>query len=291
MCLDMVQIRIVSTDGQSSVEVEVEQVTGDEYKAVQSRIASNYGHLKNWEAIADAYQYAVTLCPKANPSDVWQHIVYRTYLQLGGSDQSWKRASGQAFENAFVNIYNPLLAQHGIRLAVLSRSSIVQALREMGILGKVGSSKLDIAAEGFCREGKWVLFGAVHAKVSIAERISDDVPASQAMMGAGYFSCVATLDSKSFPPPHGDGINRGELRRDRNGRSDKRDYFERDGLFHACYSYNTRTPPSDPSTPSGSRIKVLTFTDQQPDDFVQDLVDWWTPQKGELCAKPETEVL
>ncbi len=115
--------------------------------------------------------------------------------------------------------------------------------------------------------------------------------AAMLMMEAGYFSCLATLDSKSFPPPHGDGINRGELRRDRRGRSDKRDYFERDGLFHACYSYNTRTPPSPAKTPSGSRIKVLTFTGPQPDEFVQDLIDWWTLCQKELCAKPMTEIL
>ena len=64
-------------------------------------------HLKKkkaFEAIADAYVYAVELCPTANPSDVWQHIIYRIYLDAGNNEQSWKRASGQGFEYAFAKI-------------------------------------------------------------------------------------------------------------------------------------------------------------------------------------------
>jgi hypothetical protein len=106
---------------------------------------------------------------------------------------------------------------------------------------------------------------------SIAERIQDDVPASVACMAAGVLSIALTLDSKSFPPPHGDGVNHGEL----GGRSmktvkqrPKRSYVEDDGQFDALFSFNLRTPSSLATTPSGKRIVALSFAGPQPDALV-----------------------
>ncbi|MBK8286488.1 MAG: hypothetical protein IPK97_17365 [Ahniella sp.] len=105
---------------------------------------------------------------------------------------------------------------------------------------------------------KRVIFGGLHAKASLAERVSDDVPCSLAMMTKGMVSYLVTLDAKSFPPPSGDLVNRGELGRP-DAPSDKRNYVEQHGSFSACFSYNLRTVPSDPKTASGRRIFVSTF--------------------------------
>ena len=72
---------------------------------------------------------------------------------------------------------------------------------------------MDIAIEGNCdmKGNEWRIFGVVHGKTSLAERIKDDAPASRVIMKKGFLSVAATLDSKSFPPPHGDGVNHGEL--------------------------------------------------------------------------------
>ncbi|EKD07251.1 BsaWI family type II restriction enzyme [Limnospira fusiformis KN01] len=57
----------------------------------------------------------------------------------------------------------------------------------------------------------------------MAERVSDDIPASRIMMQYGFLSLLSTLDVKSFPPPGGDLINRAEFGSPDNP-SDKRRY-------------------------------------------------------------------
>lgn len=294
----MVEIKVQSYKRDQNVIVEVANVSDENYNLIKSKFLQLLSKKKAFQAIAEAYVYAVELCPTANPSDIWQHIIYRTYIDEGNNEQSWKRASGQGFEYAFAEIYNPRLAVYGIRLVVLTKNSAIKALKEMKLDGKIEASKMDIAIEGNCdlQANEWRIFGVVHAKTSLAERIKDDAPASRIIMETGFISVAATLDSKSFPPPHGDGVNYGELggRTFASGLKEnqpKRNYFERDGDFTNGYSYNLRTPPSPEITPSGSRIKMLSFFEQQPDEFVKDIQTFWLAKKAEICVKmPVTKV-
>ncbi|MBI4645495.1 MAG: hypothetical protein HY738_02600 [Bacteroidia bacterium] len=168
----------------------------------------------------------------------------------------------------------------------------------MKLIKKIEPSKIDIAIEGNCdmNGADWRIFGVVHSKTSIAERIKDDAPASRIIMKKGFLSVAATLDSKSFPPPHGDGVNHGELggRTFATGMKEnqpKRNYFEKDGDFTNGYSYNLRTPESPEKTKSGSRIKTLSFSENQPDVFVQDIVNFWNSKRTEICKiMPITKV-
>jgi hypothetical protein len=296
---EMVRIKIYSFNKQQSVDVDVANVPDKTYEDIRSYFRKKLLVKKAYESIADAYAYAIDLCPTANPSDIWQHIIYRTYLEEGNNEQSWKRASGQGFEQAFANIYNPRLQGHGIRLIVLSKNSAVEALKEMNLVGSIEPSKMDIAILGNCnaKGNEWRIFGVAHGKTSLAERIKDDAPASRIIMNKGFLSVAVTLDSKSFPPPHGDGVNHGELggRTVANGVKDnqpKRNYFERDGDFTNGYSYNLRTPGSPLTTPSGSRIKTLSFSEKQPDVFVSDLIDFWKSKRNNICkTMPVTEVI
>jgi hypothetical protein len=295
----MAKILVYSYKRDKSVIVDVENVLDSSYELIQTKFKQLLQTNKPYEAIAESFVYAVELCPKANPSDIWQHIIYRTYIDQGNNEQSWKRASGQGFEVAFANIYNRRLSVYGIRLVVLSKSSAIRALTEMGLLGKIEPSKMDIAIEGNCdiHGNNWKIFGVIHGKTSLAERIKDDAPASRIIMEHGFISIAATLDSKSFPPPHGDGVNYGEL----GGRTilmgikenqPKRNYFEKDGDFTNGYSYNLRTPQSPMITPSGCRIKTLSFSENQPDDFVKDVQSFWLAIKAEICKKmPPTNVV
>lgn len=294
----MVKIKVHSYTRDKSVIVDVANVSDESYRLIKENFLQLLKKQKKFEAIAKAYVYAVELCPAANPSDIWQHIIYRTYIDEGNNEQSWKRASGQGFEYAFAKIYNPRLAVYGIRLVVLSKNLTEKALKEMKLDGKIEPSKMDIAIEGNCdlQADEWRIFGVVHAKTSLAERIKDDAPASKIIMEHGFVSVAATLDSKSFPPPHGDGVNHGEL----GGRTfalglkenqPKRNYFERDGDFTNGYSYNLRTPPSPEITASGNRIKTLSFSENQPDEFVKDIQTFWLAVRAEICKKmPITKV-
>jgi hypothetical protein len=247
---------------------------------------------KAFDAIANTFFEAIELCPKANPSDLWRYLVYRPYLQQR-SDQSWKRAGGQGLEVFFVRFYNPRFAQLGIKLVWLSRAGATTAFTEMGIVNRVGRSKLDLAFLGRCSDNTWRVFGGAHVKASLAERISDDVPASVAMQEKGYFSPLLTLDMKAFPPPHGDEINRGELRYPQRAgeQSDKRNYFERDGLFSGCYSYNLRTPPTPPEYQAKARIETLSFSEGSSDVFMKDALSAWNSSKKSLCSQMKPTAL
>ncbi|NEW81963.1 MAG: hypothetical protein GZ094_06325 [Mariniphaga sp.] len=146
----------------------------------------------------------------------------------------------------------------------------------MGLEGEIGGSKLDLALYGNLND-KWVIFGGVHSKASLAERVSDDVPTSVAMMKKGLISILYTFDSKSFPPPHGNLLNKGELGSFANP-SDKRKYIEDHGSFDGCFSYNTRTQPSINATKSGKMIYVSKL-DKTSDHFVEFVSDSWEKYK------------
>ena len=223
-----------------------------------------------YNAVAQAMLTAIQLCPQANPADLWVHVVYHEYrLRAERSDQSWKRVSGQAFEHVLLSIYAPRLAQYGIMLrSAVPADATALRLHERGI----GSSKTDLILEGMVGD-KQRRFGVIHCKASIAERLSDDAPASQSLIEQGYWSAVATMDAKMYPPPHGDAVVRGELKHTKRG--DKRRYFEVAGQFSGCYSFNTRTPASQDEPPPKSRIYSLTFTEEQPDVLIRDIVEVW----------------
>lgn len=230
-------------------------------------------YAKPSEAVADTYFDAVSQYPKANPSDLWQHVIYRAFLDSGRSDQQWKRTSGFALEMVFTRIYAPRFQKIGLRIRLLPPNEAQTILDRLGFKGQIKNHKIDCIIEQPVK-GEWAVVACLHVKASLAERIQDDVPASVALMSKGLLSVCVTLDSKSFPPPHGDGVNHGELggrafdSRDNKIRI-KRQYIENDGHFDALFSYNLRTPPSSERTPSGKRIYTLGFYDKTADQFVR----------------------
>ena len=80
-------------------------------------------------------------------------------------------------------------------------------------------------------------------------------------MERGYFSPLWTLDVKSFPPPHGDLIERGEPVPS-DDRSERRKHVELHGDFDNCYSANATSKPSDEKTASGKRTVDVALATQ-----------------------------
>jgi BsaWI-like restriction endonuclease len=262
-----------------SVIIDLPGVTEAAHSAAGLRIDTALAdpEVKNREVICDSFLELLRLCPTANASDLWHHIVYRLYCEIfpkhrnQDPKQSWVRASGDALESAIEKIYIPVLAPQNIQIqALISREQKSATLAAMGLEKEVGDSKLDVAVRLYAGGGKWVTFGGVHVKASLAERVSDDIPASRAMMKSGYFSPLWTLDVKSFPPPTGDLVNRGELGTPSNP-SEKRKYVESHGDFDNCYSANARSAPSEGQTRSGKRICSLSLA-TQPDQFAQEVI-------------------
>jgi len=264
------------------VPVEIKNFRRTDYNAVTRSLNASLSNPKvsNRDAIREAFATAVKRAPRANPSDLWHHVVYPEYKKMvpqyrrvQNPGQSWVRASGDALEQFLESYYNPLLAKDGIQLvALLSSRDRIQALKQLGIHGKVGNSKLDIAIMDSCKpQQKPSVFngriiGGLHVKASLAERVTDDVPCSEEMMKKGYVSYLVTLDVKSFPPSdtvkkERAYINKGELGSPKKP-TDKRNYIEDQGKFDGCFSFNTRTLPSKGQTKSGRRIQVCKFNGQ-----------------------------
>ena len=271
--------------GVASAVVEVDGISDAEvahYRQELTRRIAAGGQVS--DAVALVFVELVRHCPAANPSDLWQHVIYRHTLSLGWNDAQWKRVSGFALERALVATYQPKLMPRGLKMHIVKSAEANRALAKIGI-NDVKATKVDLFVEGLAKRNlgalgevdEWVVFGSAHVKSSIAERIQDDVPASRAFMDRGFTSIVLTMDAKSYPPPHGNCVNYGEL----GGRSLgvdkdrlKRRYVEVDGQFDGLFSFNLRTPPSPQITPSGKRIYTLGMHDN-PDPLVDFLAAQW----------------
>ncbi len=272
-------VTVTSTNNSDSVDVELVGVDSAKYQLVSDFLIQELERERiAYVAVGKAMLMAVDLLPQANPADLWVHLIYNQYrTRANRSDQSWKRVSGDAFEFVVRTAYEPRLHAYKIVLRrPIPQDAVTLGLRELAI----GGSKTDLILERIDVDESSVLgvahtiFGVVHCKASLAERLSDDAPASKALIDRGYWSVEATMDAKMFPPPHGDAVVRGELQRPRsqNRGGDKRRYFEIAGQFNGCYSFNLRTPPSDNDPAHKARIRSLSLSEQQPDVFVQDVI-------------------
>ncbi len=222
--------------------------------------------MPNWAAILASFRLGLQLAPKVNPSDLWHHIIYRHYTaiirmrraRVDDPGQSWRRASGAAFQVFIQDYYNARLAGDGISLRSLSgKKDEEETLSRMGLLGAFRPAKVDLIAE----RGNDVI-GVLFVKASTAERIMGDSDASQHVMTTGRFTAFVTLDVKSYPPR--DYTNRGEFGTP-DDPSDKRRIVEQSGRYHLCVSYNYRTVPSSPPTNSGRLIVVPRIGQPGPD--------------------------
>lgn len=228
-------------------------------------------------AVAQMFLQAVELWPNANPSDLWWFVVYRAYCDpynhpassaLLSFDQSWKRTGGWALEEIMVCHYGPELAKHGIKIEIARGDRKQKLVEQFKVDGRLEADKVDVYLVG---PGDRV-FGAVHVKASFAERRTDDVPMSQALIRGGYFSPLWTMDCKSRPSAH--PFNQGELGATHGHRSAKRKDIEDDELFSACFSYNENTLP----TPKGEKTKarIINCNFSNPNDaFVDKILAAW----------------
>jgi len=123
----------------NGVEIEIKNLTGAQYQTIEQVLREELSRkdCKNRDALKQAFLQAVQLAPQANPRDLWHHVVDRLYLQITASQkicsdpaQSWKRASGDAFEDFLTEYYNRLLQHTPLRLLHLrNQAERAEALR------------------------------------------------------------------------------------------------------------------------------------------------------------------
>lgn len=240
------------------------------------------------QAVARSFLRAMELWPHANPSDVWWFLVYRAYCDPFNHpasfarldlSQSWKRTGGWALEEILVRFYAPFLTKHGIRLFIAQREEKERLLKQLKIKERLEADKVDVLLTGD-QKGVAQCFGVVHVKASFAERRTDDVPMSKALVDAGYVSPLWTMDCKSTPSATPD--NRGELGDTKTAQSDprsaKRKDIEDDGYFSACFSYNRNTKATPPGQQAKAKVIVCDF--RSPDDaFSQFIIQSWQKRR------------
>lgn len=226
------------------------------------------------DAVANAFLAAVHAWPTANPSDLWYFLIYRAYLDPFNHPasesrrdfgQSWKRTGGWALERVLVSHYRSWLSEQGVNLFIAGTEEKQRMLGELQVDSRLEADKVDVLVT--VHDGsRDVCVGVVHVKASFAERRTDDVPMSQALVRAGYLSPLWTMDCKSAPSAV--PSNRGELGWVLSGpedrRSAKRKDIEDDGYFSACFSYNRNTRPTPAEQESRGRVFVCDF--QNPAD-------------------------
>ncbi len=232
-------------------------------------------------AVADAFLQAVSLWPKANPSDLWWFLIYRAFLDPFNHpavearlsfDQSWKRTAGWALETVLVRHYENALAEKGIRLFIADNSTKIKLLDQVKSVSRMEADKADVLLTTTINNQE-TLFGVVHVKASFAERRTDDVPMSKDLIEAGYFSPLWTMDCKSGPAKM--PINKGELGLTKDAKIDKRSAkrkdIEEDGYFSNCYSYNLNTRPTPEEQKAIANILTCDFQNTK-DMFYEDVL-------------------
>src|SRR5437016_4179240 len=98
-------INVSCRNGNHVVSVPLENVTEDQYQLMLATISDALAQHSNQDAVQHAFEQLVALAPEANPSDLWRHVLMGEYIGSGRSDNSWKKASGRAFEYAYANLY------------------------------------------------------------------------------------------------------------------------------------------------------------------------------------------
>jgi hypothetical protein len=171
------------------------------------------------------------------------------------------------------------LREHGIMLIIAPNEDKERYLQTLNVSERLEADKMDVLLLGIVenKEGEEeVLFGVIHVKASFAERRTDDVPMSKALVEAGYVSPLWTMDCKSTPSKK--PSNRGELGPAFNAsddrRSAKRKDIEDDGYFSACFSYNSNTKPTPLEQDSKAKIYVCNFQNTE-DTFSQFIISAW----------------
>ena len=135
----------------------IDHITDDQLQAARDDLDERLeGDDQISTSVALVFVHLMRECPRANPSDLWQHVVYRHLLESGWSDQRWKRVSGFALERAIVAIYDPRLIPHGLRMRIVASDEANKLLTLLGIKN-IKSTKIDVFLEA--KIGKeWTVF-------------------------------------------------------------------------------------------------------------------------------------
>lgn len=200
--------------------------------------ATEMESVKQW-ALHVTFQYALERFPEANVTELWTRLkeIYTKHLHVSFPQQeepgqSYRRASGDAFEAYLIEYLNSIAAiqKAGVRAVRLKGEAFSNFVRSLGLsTNEVREKDVDIFLQGITSSGTVKIFGAIFPKASYAERIRADEGASRKLIGKDLLSLTVTLDARN------------ELGTEEHP-SVKRNTINA-GAFNACFSLNSETVP------------------------------------------------
>lgn len=207
--------------------------------------ATEMESVKQW-ALQVAFQYGLERYPNINGTELWTTLknIYTSNLHISfpkqeEPGQSYRRASGDAFETYLIEYLNniPALEKAGIRALRLKGDAFSNFMRSLGFsTNDMREKDVDIFLQGVTSDGVLKIFGAIFPKASYAERIRADEGASRKLMSKDLLSLTVTLDARN------------ELGTEEEPSVKRRTI--NNGAFHACFSFNKETT-------EGGRIKMV----------------------------------
>lgn len=162
-----------------------------EHEASELWRAIYVAHLKRKAGIADL---------NTLNEDIIQRVI--------SADQSWKKASGHAFESFIAEVTNPVLEQYGVKF-VLQRE-LSEMIRQNEIHNdpvdmtwlnqRIHTDVFDLYAISTW-QGHHFVFGCIQSKTSIRDRVTRDREPSQQAMNASFWSIAVALDGTFLALP------------------------------------------------------------------------------------------
>lgn len=172
------------------------------FKQALARFAPRYEAAALWRAI-----YVAHLKRKAGIADL-NAIDEEIIARVISADQSWKKASGHAFEAFIGETANPALRECGIQF--LLQRELSEMIHAGGVHNdetdmlwlnqRIHTDVFDLYAVSSWQEHHYV-FGCIQSKTSIRDRVTRDREPSRQAMDASFWSVAVALDGAFLAMP------------------------------------------------------------------------------------------
>lgn len=224
---------------------------------------------KKSEQISDIMMY-LTDCYTINPQVLWVDVIKPIYIKFYDdyTQQSWRSASGNAFE-VFLATYYTTILPNEFRVRHHGRNSKKAVLEDLSVADEIGAEKIDLTVE-FQEDDEWYILGCPHVKTSLRERVYDVKSASRVLQSNSIFSPFITLDAQ-------DELGAADRK------NETRKVIEEDEIYDNMYSYNTETEPT--VQVSKSQIKVVDLR-TTPDVFTTDIIRQYNQNRNSMMKYP-----
>lgn len=192
-----------SQAAQVSAERDAQKLAIKEtFKQALRRFSPQYEAAALWRAI-----YVAHLKRKAGITDL-NAIDEEVIARVISADQSWKKASGHAFEAFISETANPALQQHGVQFLLQRElSEMIQSgsihndeTDMLWINQRIHTDVFDLYAISSWQGHNYV-FGCIQSKTSIRDRVTRDREPSRQAMDASFWSVAVALDGAFLAMP------------------------------------------------------------------------------------------